>query len=562
MSVMYIRDKDGNLVPVRTIHGEKGEKGDPGAAGPAGAPGADGVSPTVAVSKTGNTTTITITDKNGAKTATIQDGEDGSGGSAAGAEQIPGYWQAALDNGVAAINTEMEAAGREKSAFLWYTDAHWGYGSGMSPKLLGYLHQHTAMNKINFGGDFSNNYEEPDTGKTPDDWLNVMRDFRLAVRNLPNHHSVIGNHDANGGNGEMPYLNGQPKHLYGFAMAPEETPDIVRGGSFYYYIDDPSEKTRYLYLNTSFCWSLENTGEAGQGQFAAEALATTPDGWHIVVLSHIWFLYASTSTPTVGNVPTYCQQLLGLFDAYNSRSSGSAVIGTETVSYDFSGKNGRVEFCIGGHIHVDHDFTSSGGIPVILTETDSKHLRSKTLSYTAGTDTEASVSGIVADYDNRKVSVVRVGRGVSRTVALNGDTSSGGGGTSGETTYTNVLKTVGYMKNTRISASGGYAEKEESGVDLTGYIPIKFADVLRFKNMTIPQTSASGYDNEIYLFDENKTGTGSDDLTNLIGTASWRGVWEAGNLVELTYGGSAGFCRINATHIDDTSIITINEEIQ
>lgn len=30
MSVLYVRDKDGNLVPVQTIKGEKGEKGDKG----------------------------------------------------------------------------------------------------------------------------------------------------------------------------------------------------------------------------------------------------------------------------------------------------------------------------------------------------------------------------------------------------------------------------------------------------------------------------------------------------------------------------------------------------
>lgn len=77
------------------VPGEKGEKGDPGedgkdgqpgkdgAAGQPGADGADGkdgldgYSPTVSVSKIGKTTTISITDKNGTKTATINDGEDG-----------------------------------------------------------------------------------------------------------------------------------------------------------------------------------------------------------------------------------------------------------------------------------------------------------------------------------------------------------------------------------------------------------------------------------------------------------------------------------------------------
>ena len=46
--------------------------------------GKNGVSPTVEVNKTGKVTTITITDVNGTKTATINDGKDGqdSGGNA------------------------------------------------------------------------------------------------------------------------------------------------------------------------------------------------------------------------------------------------------------------------------------------------------------------------------------------------------------------------------------------------------------------------------------------------------------------------------------------------
>ena len=51
-----------------------GKKGNTGSAG------ADGVSPTIATSKSGKTTTITITDKEGTKTATILDGNDGSAG--------------------------------------------------------------------------------------------------------------------------------------------------------------------------------------------------------------------------------------------------------------------------------------------------------------------------------------------------------------------------------------------------------------------------------------------------------------------------------------------------
>lgn len=58
------------------LKGAKGDKGD----SIKGDPGSDGVSPTVAVSKSGKVTTVSITDKNGTKTATINDGADGAKG--------------------------------------------------------------------------------------------------------------------------------------------------------------------------------------------------------------------------------------------------------------------------------------------------------------------------------------------------------------------------------------------------------------------------------------------------------------------------------------------------
>lgn len=57
------------------FNGPQGPKGD------AGTDGEDGVSPTVDVSKSGKVTTISITDKNGTKTATVNDGADGPPGS-------------------------------------------------------------------------------------------------------------------------------------------------------------------------------------------------------------------------------------------------------------------------------------------------------------------------------------------------------------------------------------------------------------------------------------------------------------------------------------------------
>lgn len=60
-------------------NGTDGKDGAPGKDGTDGSPGADGISPTVTVSRAGKIVTVTITDKDGAKTFTLSDGADGQG---------------------------------------------------------------------------------------------------------------------------------------------------------------------------------------------------------------------------------------------------------------------------------------------------------------------------------------------------------------------------------------------------------------------------------------------------------------------------------------------------
>jgi hypothetical protein len=337
-------------------------------------------------------------------------------------------------------------------------------------------------------------------------------------------------------------------------MAAEETPDIVRGGDFYYYIDEPSENTRYLYLDTQVCTTLTNQGDPVAVEFVVDSLNSTPSNWHIVPIAHIWFLYDDYFTPKVGKIPNYCQQLLNIFDAYNARGNGSVTVAGTAINYDFANGSAKVEFCIGGHTHVDMDFTSNAGIPVILTEADQYENRGG-YAATPGTTGESAIDAIIADYNYKKISVIRIGRGESREVPMGSEIVS----------YHNILDDVGYLTDTRVSASSGYAEKPatDTGVDLTGYIPITFGQVLYFKNIQFPKTTSIGYGNYIYTYNGSKTGTNSGPVTNFDGTGSWKAVYDSGNnLVQLTYGGADGFVRFNAVSIDDTSVITINEPIE
>lgn len=336
---------------------------------------------------------------------------------------IPSYWQDHLDDRVEDIRKAMVTAGRHKSAFLWYHDSHWNNNSKMSPKLLKYLYENTPINRINYGGDIVDGEVDIPVAN-PEDYA-YLYEWRKAIRDLPNHHSVRGNHD------DDVFTQGQTIPIYSFLMAAEETPDIVRGSETYYYIDEPSERTRYLYLDTYQCVYQTSPGDPAMTQFIIDSLNSLPTNWHLVAISHIWWLYNSVSTPNSGNFPDYCRQIIDLFTAYNKRQKGTIEVETvqgskATLNYNFTNCAGAVEFCIGGHTHIDQTFWSEGtegeGFPIILTETDSKHLRgdSKNLG-TSGTN-ESSVNAIVANYFTipKMINIIRVGRGQSRTITYDG----------------------------------------------------------------------------------------------------------------------------------------------
>lgn len=339
--------------------------------------------------------------------------------SVAGRETVPDYWVTELQTKSDAIQRAMEVAGRNKSAFLWYTDAHWPLSAKKFPVLLRYLSEHTPMNKVNFGGDIVGDPNPHNHANTE-----YVYDWRSQIAGLPNHHSVWGNHDLN-------HRATNVKNMaYAQLLAQEESADMVIGGESYYYIDSPAEKTRYLYLSyimagAGFSDSDTAAEMVAHGKFITDSLASVEDGWHIVAIAHRWWQYTKDANNQLviegGSVPFYEAEILRVFDAYNARATAHEAP-NYIVATDFSNAKGKVEFCIGGHCHLDYDFTSDGGIPVIITASETNQERNTGETEdngVVGTITESAVFGVIADYsdpENTKITVVGVGRGTSRVV--------------------------------------------------------------------------------------------------------------------------------------------------
>lgn len=398
-------------------------------------------------------------------------------------KEIPNYWVSELETKANEIQIAMEEAGCNKSAFLWYTDAHWDAGnSKMSPRLLKYLYYHTSMNKVNFGGDIIG---DPSV-LTHETAKHLYSTWRKYLKGLPNHHSVLGNHD-----------NFYDSNLtYAYLIAPEESGDMVIGGEFYYYIDNPCERTRYLYLDSGTYKLSDNETE-----FIIESLKSTPNGWHIVVISHIWFQYTSASEPSVGNMNTYMQKALNLFDSYNARQSGIVTMESDSKDYDFTDCGGKVEFCIGGHIHIDLDLTSNGGIPVIITASDVNQERSSNESEdcgTTGTITESAIYGFVADYVKNKVTVIGVGRGGSRIIDLSD--SASGDDTVEVTNYADPTS-PDWLTGYRLSTSSTSSTGNTSDI-VTNYVPCEYGEIVTIEGLDV--RSYSGGNARYHMCDDDK----------------------------------------------------------
>lgn len=310
---------------------------------------------------------------------------------------IPEYWNDELWKAVAESRKAISDANGDSTTFLWYTDSHLSYSARRSVPILEFLQDHIGVRFINFGGDIVSNNEEV----AHDEIVSQLNAWRQATLDLSNHHSVVGNHDDN------IEEFADRSDLYDFLLKDESDKTTDTNNNFCYYVDNLTEKTRYIYLTTGFD---ETTSD--DISFLVNALNGTQSGWHIAVVSHIWFSYNSTLTPTEGAVPEFAQVILNVLDDYNARVSGNE----NGVDYNFTSADSKVEFCIGGHTHVDFEFYTDGGIPVVLTETDSYHLRGEGKGLDK-TD-EASVSVIVADYTKQSIFIIRAGRGQSRVVSL------------------------------------------------------------------------------------------------------------------------------------------------
>ena len=298
------------------------------------------------------------------------------------AESFPFYYDSMLATKVPSIRDAMLGAGKNGSTFVFITDVHWPNNEKHSPALIGYLLRQLPILDVFYGGDtFNGGVEETQVGYLED----FGKRMHLATSRF---FSINGNHDNNYNDGGT----GFPGDYFYTLLLKYADYLVIPGEYDNYYFDNQTTKTRFIVLNTG------NGGDynySAQATWLSEVLSIMPSGYHAIILLHIAYMTAADlANNTMAGVMAAAASVA---DTFNAQNDGR-----------------KVEAFFAGHLHDDANKVTTGGIPIILTDCDTKQTQSGN-SQTAGTTGEQAFDVITVDYSG-KITCVRIGRGNDRTI--------------------------------------------------------------------------------------------------------------------------------------------------
>ena len=309
---------------------------------------------------------------------------------------VPDYFE--LPKVLGKVQDNIKTAGKDGKTFIFATDMHWSTNntkfSRSAPKLIKWLNDNDArIDTCVLGGDYID-------GGDHDTILRLMEECaKKFAANDCKTFALFGNHDSNTiyTSAVTPFTNAE---FYGAVQA-FNSDDAHYEAYRYFYADDEKSKTRMIFLDSGVDG---DTLSAAQSDWLDATLASTPNGWHIIAFWHLVYDIQSGTTwndnPLSLEITAFSTAVCAKLDAHNAGSAGSTV-----------------EAIIGGHIHCDKNFATTGGIPIVLTTTAGLGLLTEGATGTKGTKTETAFDVITIDYEAKSVKCARVGRGNDRTIS-------------------------------------------------------------------------------------------------------------------------------------------------
>ena len=527
-------------------------------------------------------------------------GDPGPQGPAGVGDDTPDYVLTAAD---ALAKKVVNHIGSDNIVFAVMADAHLGYytdtgnaAGKQAGQALKRLNERCALDFVAHVGDYTTGAYNT----TVESAMRDMADYQLLIGSkFPGRQTwCVGNHDdapyqatANRMSQTQVYAAISRKNLASNGYVPDN--------AAYGYMDFPALRLRLIYLDTHDrrSWgsaqvgagenctflNVENISAAQLQWLADHALnfsgVDDPSKWSILVLSHAVLGTSGTYTDPSGTVhPCNTANAATLLKAYATKKSGSITHGGVTVNYNFTAVTpAGIIGCIHGHEHRYANEIVGGAFlsiccPNIMNGRERVSADGNTYTKTAGTANGTSFCVFSINRADKKIYVDHYGPGIDRVFDYTVIDPSA-------PSYTNLLPSatdtdgsiyngVGWEKGYRLGSDGAPTGQNDSY--LTGFIPVKFGDVVHLKNVKWQNGVTTGLNSgnqRVSFYSADKVHLGQTNAIGLGGTLS--GVKDDNNIwTQFTvknFSGvtldNAAYFRLNCAEISGDSIITVNEEI-
>ena len=365
---------------------------------------------------------------------------------------VPSYWKEAVD-GLADTMKTLQANGSKVFQFVWFSDMH-GAGNfnnasysqptaGISCTTnIGRVAQYTAEKYdipfVALSGDVMSQMSHTLVSSVYAEYEAIREVLSPIERSK--FLCTKGNHDGAWGasvDGVSYLKNIGNKENYNtlYRRQASEYNRVFGGNGTYFYVDSP-QKVRFIMLNchTDGDGSEDENGYpvynamkssvygSEQLEWVAEVALDVPEGWGVIVMSHV-----PLNTGTDGAA------LSGLLDAYNNRRTYTKTIDVSgdywganvddetykstVVNADFTGAKGEVIASFHGHIHGDRIYPSYYTFPMITITTAGADVRdTDPVERVVGTATETAMDIVSIDMKSRTIYCTRLGAGGDRSI--------------------------------------------------------------------------------------------------------------------------------------------------
>lgn len=301
-------------------------------------------------------------------------------------ETVPDYFKDQLESAIGTAQTNMLNAGINGETFVFISDIHWESNQKHSPVLIGAVNKALNIENTIFGGDAIN-------GGTQAQTIANMNEIRQKFEsNSKRFLSIFGNHDSNALDGGVVFAN---REFYTLLQKQNDY-NVTYIYPYFYYMDNPATKTRMIFLDTGMTNPSNPTAEM---TWLQNAIMGTSNGWHIIIFAHVIYTPSGGDygDPSTYMMTSFMTDVCEYLDSINTA-------GQKTVDAIF-----------GGHCHLDYNSVTSGGIPIIMIDTDSTQTESAE-GATIGTIKEQCFDIVTVNYTAKSINCTRVGRGQNRTI--------------------------------------------------------------------------------------------------------------------------------------------------